>query len=82
MYTLLTHSSSGKWGDPANAAQNWNAKYLMNGLEASQGTYALSDASIKQSNDAELAAAVRASYASTGGTLSTQTAGIMRPTQR
>ena len=81
MHTLLTHSSSGKWTDPTGVTGN-AAKYLMSGLRADQGTYALTDGSVKQSTSAELGAAVAASFASTGGTLTRQTAGIMRPNQR
>ena len=86
MHTSLTDSSSGKWGDPANAALDggniYHGKYLMSGLDADQGNYALTDGSVKQATDVVLSAAIKASFNSRGGTLTRQTAGIMRPNQR
>ena len=78
-HTDLRHSSSGKWRDPLGLKGN-PGKYIMSGLEASQGTYAITDGSIVQANDGDLGAAIKASYRSSGGTLTTQTSSIMRPT--
>jgi len=93
MHTSLGHSSSGKWMDPReaitmrNVKNGWNqtdnyGKFTMGGLEADQGTYALTDGSVKQSSSAELAGGVKAHALSTGGTLTRQTLAVMRPTQR
>ena len=78
-HTALSHSSSGKWRDPKGLTGN-AAKYAMGGLDADQGTFALTDGSVKQSSSAELAGAVKAHALSSGGTLTRQTTGIMRPT--
>ncbi len=55
--------------------------YLMNGLDASQGSYGLADGSVKQSTDAEFASAIRQHMESLGGTLDQGNAGVLRPTQ-
>jgi type II secretory pathway pseudopilin PulG len=93
MHTDLSHSSSGKWMDPreaitmrtvrnsANQTDNYG-KFTMGGLDADQGTHALTDGSVKQSNSAELAGAVKAHAESNGGTLTRQTTAVMRPTLR
>ena len=93
MHTSLGHSSSGKWMDPreaitmrnvknsANQTDNYG-KFTMGGLDADQGTYALTDGSVKQSSSAELAGGAKAHASSTGGTLTRQSLSIMRPTQR
>jgi len=93
MHTSLGHASSGKWMDPReaitkkNVKNGWNqtdnyGKFTMGGLDADQGTFALSDGSIKQCSSADLGTAIKAHAISDGGTLGQQTLGIMRPTQR
>ena len=93
MYTSLGHSSSGKWMDPRDAITKknvknaWNqtdnyGKFTMGGLDADAGNVALSDGSTHQLSSADLATQVKAQAESSGGTLTRQTLGIMRPTQR
>ena len=54
--------------------------YLMNGMDASQGTYALSDGSVKQATDGDLSSAVKAHMDSDGGILSGgKNAAVLRP---
>jgi len=93
MHTSLGHASSGKWMDPReaitkkNVKNGWNqtdnyGKFTMGGLDADAGNVALSDGSTHQLSSAELATQVQAHAGSSGGTLTRQTLGIMRPTQR
>jgi hypothetical protein len=65
----------------SNQTDNYG-KFTMGGLDADQGTYALTDGSVKQSSSAELAGGAKAHASSTGGTLTRQSLSIMRPTQR
>ena len=54
--------------------------YLMNGLGASEGSYGLSDGSVKQASDSELSSAVKAHMDSFGGNLSGgKNAAVLRP---
>jgi prepilin-type N-terminal cleavage/methylation domain-containing protein len=54
--------------------------YLMNGLGASEGSYGLSDGSVKQASDSELSSAVKAHMDSFGGILSGgKNAAVLRP---
>ena len=93
MHTSLGHASSGKWMDPReaitkkNVKNGWNqtdnyGKFTMGGLDADAGNIALSDGSTHQLSSADLATQVKAQAESSGGTLTRQTLGIMRPTQR
>ena len=52
----------------------------MNGYNANEGAYSLSDGSVKQGNDTDLASAVVTHMESVGGNLTEQTTGTMRPT--
>jgi prepilin-type N-terminal cleavage/methylation domain-containing protein len=93
MHTSLGHASSGKWMDPTdaltfkNVKNNGNlkdnyGKFAMSGLDADQGNYALTDGSVKQATSGDLGSGVKDSFNSSGGTLTRQTASIMRPNQR
>ena len=57
------------------------AKYLMNGLDANQGNFAVADGSVKQGSDAELAGAIKAHAESSGGVLDELNLGVLRPNQ-
>tara|TARA_R100000329_G_scaffold150296_2_gene142846 strand:+ start:2753 stop:3694 length:942 start_codon:yes stop_codon:yes gene_type:complete len=77
----LSHASSGKWADPEVERATSNGKhYIMNGYNANEGAYSLSDGSVKQGNDTDLASAIVTHMESVGGNLTEQTTGTMRPT--
>jgi|ETNmetMinimDraft_21_1059911.scaffolds.fasta_scaffold30285_2 prepilin-type N-terminal cleavage/methylation domain-containing protein len=77
----LNHASSGKWADPAAEGKTKNGKYyVISGLDADQGNYALADGATKQGTNTDVQDAVKSHMASTGGTLTTQSAAAMRPT--
>lgn len=77
----LNHASSGKWADPDVERQSNNGKhYVMNGLDANQGSFSLSDGSVTQGTDSELESAVVKHMESQGGNLTEQTSALMRPT--
>ena len=56
-------------------------KYLMSGLDANQGNFAMADGSVKQGTDADLAAAINAHSQSRGGVLDELNLGVLRPNQ-
>ena len=78
----LAHGSSRKWADPkAETAASKNGKYyLMSGLDADQGNYGCADGSVIQANNVRVAGAIKRHMEATGGTLTEQTSGAMRPT--
>jgi len=80
----LTHASSGKWSDPAAtaAASQYGTKYLMSGLDDSQGNVSKSDGSVVQADNATLAGLVKAHAEAVGGNLSQQTSAVIRPNTR
>ena len=79
----LNHGSSGKWCDPAvNATQQYGKHWVMSGLDKNQGNFSTADGSVQQASDADLAAQLKKHMESTGGTLTTQSAGVSRPTYR
>ena len=84
MATHLSHASSGKWSDPVatSAASQYGNKYVMSGLDASQGNVSLADGSSKMADDADLASVIKGHAESTGGNLTYQTTGVMRPNTR
>lgn len=84
MAVHMGHSSSRMWADPADTKKGgqYLSKYVMSGLDADQGNYALSDGSTKQSNNVEFAEAVKKHMAVTGGTLTQQNTALMRPNTR
>ena len=56
-------------------------KYLISGLGANQGNFAVADGSVKQGSDADLAAAINAHSQSRGGVLDELNLGVLRPNQ-
>jgi hypothetical protein len=57
------------------------SKYIMSGLDANQGNFAVADGSVKQGADADLAGAIKAHAESSGGTLDAVNLGVLRPNQ-
>jgi hypothetical protein len=51
----------------------------MNGLDASQGNYALADGSVVQGTDADLSSAIQAPLSDEGGVLTEKNAAVLRP---
>ena len=51
----------------------------MNGLDASQGNYALADGSIVQGTDVDLSSAIQAPLSDGGGVLTAKNAAVLRP---
>lgn len=76
----LKDESPAKEGFRAYVRTGGGKYYLMNGLDASQGTYLLSDGSVKQATDEDLSSAVKAHMESDGGILSGgKNAAVLRP---
>ena len=83
MAVHLSHASSGKWSDPlVTAKQQYGAKYLMSGLDADQGNVSRADGSVKMATNADLASTIQSHATATGGNLTYQTTGVMRPNTR
>ena len=78
----LNHASSGVWADPTAAENTSNPGkyYVMNGLDDGQGNFVRADGSTVQADNVSLTAAIATHMEQTGGTLSEQTSGTMRPT--
>ena len=57
------------------------SKYIMSGLDANQGNFAVADGSVKQGADADLAGAIKAHSQSRGGVLDELNLGVLRPNQ-
>jgi len=53
--------------------------HLMNGLDASQGTYASADGSVVQASDVDLGSAIPAHLENAGGVLTGKNAGVLCP---
>ena len=51
----------------------------MNGLDASQGNYALADGSIVQGTDVDLSSAIQAPLSDGGGVLTEKNAAVLHP---
>ena len=68
-------------GYPPYVRQGGGKYYLMNGLDASQGSFGLADGSVKQASDAEFSSAIQQHLESEGGTLGNKNAAVLRPTQ-
>jgi len=82
--THMGHKSSGMWVDPADKKKGGVnlVHYMMNGLDADQGNYLLSDGSVKQANNVTLKEAIQRHMLVTGGTLTQQNTALMRPTTK
>ena len=78
----LNHASSGVWADPTSAENTSNPGkyYVMSGLDDAQGNFVRADGSTVQADNASLAEAIATHMEQTGGNLSEQTSGTMRPT--
>ena len=78
----LKNEQPAKPGFKAYVRNGGGKYYLMNGLGASEGSYGLSDGSVKQASDSELSSAIKAHMDSFGGILSGgKNAAVLRPTR-
>ena len=68
-----------KWAEDQGAAGRNIGHFMMAGLDANQGNFGRADGSVVQGADGDLLSAVQKHKQSEGGTLTTQTGGLMRP---